>query len=63
MNGKRNGRPVFAISAKSRQITRSDTLSGVLILPANQNAPEITVPAPLAKKIKRAGMLYLKAAK
>lgn len=39
MNGKLNGRPVFAISAKSRQITRSDTLSGVLILPANQNEP------------------------
>jgi hypothetical protein len=39
MSGKRNGRPVFAISAKSRQITRSDTLSGFLILPANQNEP------------------------
>jgi len=58
MSGKLRGRPLFAISDKSRQITRSDTLSGVLILPANQNAPEITVPAPLAKKIKRSGMVY-----
>lgn len=34
-----NGRPLSATGAKSRQITRSDTLSGVLILPANQNEP------------------------
>jgi hypothetical protein len=39
MSGKRNGRPVFAISAKSRQIRPSDPRAGILILPANENEP------------------------
>lgn len=58
-----NGRPVFAISAKSRQITRSDTLSGVLILPANQNEPWAKGNCAVGQINQAGGMLYRKAAK
>jgi hypothetical protein len=39
MSGKRNGRPVFAISVNSRQTRPSDPRAGILILAANQNEP------------------------
>jgi hypothetical protein len=35
-----------------------NTASGRIYLPANKNAAEASVPVPLAREIKRAGMLY-----